>query len=242
MPMRSASHPYLAERPQSLFRRRTTALALVIAAHVGLVIMLLRLAPPPTAPVAPAVTAIELLPDPEARSRTVEKHRETRKQAERRERVPPPPPPLPYQLEGVIPLTRAEFAAADIARMPSHPREAPAAEAAESASAESAARGPNGERLYNAQWYREPTQAELSYYLPGGASGVGWAMIACQTVENYRVDNCVELGQSPAGSGLASAIRQAAWQFRVLPPRIGGRPLVGAWVRIRIEFGKLPPA
>ena len=242
--MRLASNPYLAERPESLFRRRTTALALVIAAHVGLVIMLLRLAPPPAAPVAPTVTAIELLPDPEARTRTVEKRRETQKQAERQERVPPPPPPpeLPYQLEGVIPLTRAEYAAADIAKLPSHRREAPAAEAAESASAESSARGPNGERLYNAEWYREPTQAELSYYLPGGASGVGWAMIACQTVEDYRVDNCVELGQSPAGSGLASAIRQAAWQFRVLPPRIGGRLLVGAWVRIRIEFGKLPPA
>lgn len=241
--MRSVSSPYLAERPESPFRRRTTALALVIAAHVGLVIMLLRLAPPPAAPVAPAVTAIELLPDREARPRTVEKRREAHEQAERREPVPPPPPPeLPYRLEGVIPLSRAEFAAADIARLPSHPREAPAAEAAESASAESAARGPNGERLYNAEWYREPTQAELSYYLPGGVSGVGWAMIACQTVDDYRVDNCVELGQSPAGSGLASAIRQAAWQFRVLPPRIGGRPLVGAWVRIRIEFGKLPPA
>jgi len=242
--MRSASYPYLAERPESLFRRRTTALALVIAAHVGLVIMRLRLAPPPAAPVAPTVTTFELLPDTETRPQTVEKRRETHKQAERRERVQPPPPPpeLPYQLEGVVPLTRAEYAAADIARLPSHRRETPAAEAAESASAESAARGPNGERLYNAEWYREPTQAELSYYLPGGASGVGWAMIACQTVEDYRVDNCVELGQSPAGSGLASAIRQAAWQFRVLPPRIGGRALVGAWVRIRIEFGKLPPA
>ena len=96
--------------------------------------------------------------------------------------------------------------------------------------------GPNGERLYNAQWYREPTHAELSYYLPANRPTVGWGLIACRTIDHYHVDDCQEIADSPAGSGLAAAVREAAWQFLVLPPRIGGRPMVGAWVRIRIEF------
>jgi protein TonB len=132
------------------------------------------------------------------------------------------------------------MAAADIGRFPSRSADAAAGAGPSGMPGDTAEVGtaPNGERLYQADWYRRPRSAELSTYLPPGAPRVGWGLIACQTVPDYRVDNCQELGQSPPGSGLARAVRQAAWQFRVRPPRIGGKPLIGAWVRIRIEYGE----
>ena len=95
---------------------------------------------------------------------------------------------------------------------------------------------PNGEPLYAAAWYREPSDDELRGYL-STASGPGWGLIACRTVSDYRVEDCVGLDEYPTGSQIMRAVLAAAWQFRVRPPRLGGRPMVGTWVRIRIDYG-----
>ena len=131
-----------------------------------------------------------------------------------------------------IEMTKAEMAAADISRFPKGTQSASAAGGEDS---EEVGRAPNGEVLYAADWARKPTSTELNGYLPPNAPD-GWGLIACRTVAGNRVEDCVELGQSPRGSRLASAVRQAAWQFRVLPPRRNGRPLIGSWVQIRIEY------
>lgn len=94
---------------------------------------------------------------------------------------------------------------------------------------------PNGEPLYAARWYREPTQAELAGYL-STANGPAVALIACRTVPDYYVEDCVLLGESPQGSQMGRAVLAAAWQFRVRPARIGGREQFGSWVRIKIDY------
>ena len=105
-----------------------------------------------------------------------------------------------------------------------------------SANAEGPGDGPGGVKLYNAEWHRKPTDAELSTYMPKNGTLAGWGMIACQTVERYRVENCQVLGESPRGSGFGRAVQNAAWQFLVKPPRINNKPQIGEWVRIRIDY------
>jgi len=94
---------------------------------------------------------------------------------------------------------------------------------------------PNGEPLYAARWYREPTDQELAGYL-STASGPGVALIACKTVSGYYVEDCVLLSESPQGSQIGRAVLAAAWQFRVRPARIGGQEQFGSWVRIQITY------
>jgi protein TonB len=95
---------------------------------------------------------------------------------------------------------------------------------------------PNGEPLYAAEWYREPDDVAMRSYL-STARGPGWGLIACRTAPDYRVEDCVALGEYPEGSQINRSVLAAAWEFRVRPPRLGGRPLVGSWVRIRIDYG-----
>jgi len=98
---------------------------------------------------------------------------------------------------------------------------------------------PNGEPLYAAAWYRKPYDDELRGYL-STATGPGWGLIACRTAPDYRVEDCVGLDESPRGSMIMRAVLAAAWQFKVRPPRLGGKPQIGEWVRIRIDYTMRP--
>jgi protein TonB len=146
------------------------------------------------------------------------------------ERVPPP----------LIQFSPEQMAAADIASIPSQQsttNEAvgPPAPAMPSDTPRVGGTGPNGEPLYAAAWYRRPYDDELRGYL-STARGPGWGLIACRTVPDYRVEDCVIVDEYPHGSNIARSVLAAAWQFRVRPPRIGGRPMIGTWVRIRIDY------
>lgn len=97
-------------------------------------------------------------------------------------------------------------------------------------------RGPGGEALYAARWVREPYPSETLGYL-STAQGPGWALIACRTVADFRIEDCVKLDEYPEGSNIARAVIAASWQFRVRPPRLGGQNKVGEWIRIKYDYG-----
>ena len=151
--------------------------------------------------------------------------------------VAPPVSPVKAPPTKLIQLSPQDFAASDIGKIPSAQGEGDGESSGrDSVAAYGPGQGPGGGALYNAEWYREPRDAELAPYLKDYAKGTGWALIACRTAPDFRVENCRSIDESPPGGGLSRALRLAAWQFRVRPPRIGGKPLIGAWVKIRFDL------
>ena len=224
-------------------QRRLSGLALALAINVGLILLMMTLGfiPPPSQKTLRGVV-VDLIPQQKNSSPTTSRQtRQQRQEVESNRPVPKPPPiilpvkptiappPAPVtKPKPWIEMSKEEMAASDISKLP-------AAGSGSAGDSEVVGKGPNGEALYAAEWAREPTDAELAGYLPRNAPE-GYGLIACKTVAENRVEDCIELSQSPPGSHLASAVRQAAWQFRVRPPRKGGRPLIGSWVRIRIDY------
>ena len=215
--------------------------ALLSAAMLLLIVLaMLRLGlmSPPPGGTGSRLTAVQLSADSSPR-KAVAKHQAAK--ASHPQPVTPQvvPTPVPKSVPlALIPLSRQEFAAADISHMARHESDS-SGSSGDSKAAYGPGEGPGGARLYNAEWYREPSRAEMAGYMPAaGAAPGSWAMIACKTVEHFHVDSCLQLDESPPGSGLARGLRQAAWQFLIRPPRIDGKPMIGAWVRIRFDFTK----
>lgn len=227
------------QRPDG--RQRALVLGLTLAVELLFVLLIILFGGSRVreAIVAAAPTAIVFVPNEAPRAPSPQPRRSEAKAA------PRPSPPVPRRTPPVlpapkadlpfIPMSKADLAASDISRLGS--AAGAATEKGAGAKTAGVGEGPGGVTLYNAEWVREPSNAELRTYLPRDVGPGSWALIACQTIAHNQVENCAQLGESPRGSGLSKAMRLAAWQFRIRPPRIDGKPMVGAWVRIRIDFG-----
>jgi protein TonB len=238
------------EEARESLRRRSTALILASVLHVGLLLLLLNLAPPEMFEDSQSKpTTVTLVPGEEAppapEPEPADKPRPAGGGAPAKAVQAPPRPapisrprPAPAQPSDEPPLELWEgMEKFNLANVPSSGPAKTAGTPGASADAGDAVVGtaPGGQPLYGAQWHRRPSGAELATYLPARMQN-GWGMVACRTAPDYRVEDCKEIGQSPAGSGLSRAVRLAAWQFRVRPPRVGGKSMVGEWVQIRIEW------
>jgi protein TonB len=248
-----SSSPYrsYAQPDPAQARRRTITLALTVVFHALVIFLLLQrgpLAHKVEDPRHPVTFTMMPEPKPDA-DRTPEKKSRQKAKAGTKAPIPtreaPPPTtpkPAPTKDEptpNFLTLTSKDFAAADIGSLQTHRGQgSPGAGDGGSASTYGPGEGPGGVQLFEAEWYRKPTNAELSGYLPQNAPRKGWGLVACKTIDNYHVENCQTLGEAPLGSGFARAVRQAAWQFLVRPPRVDGKAQVGSWVRIRIDYSE----
>lgn len=218
-------------------RRRAFAFGLAVLLEILFIAALLLLGGyrPDSIPRTTAAALIDVAPEakPKAAIAVAQAERGT-PPTPRKARVEATTPPvaMPPTAPGYVVLSPADYAASDIGKLPD--RRGGSAAGEQSAERQGNGEAPGGGNLYNAEWVREPTDAELALYLPK-RRGTGWAMVACRTAPRNRVEDCRHLGESP-GSGLASTLRQASWQFLVRPPRLDGKPIVGAWVRIRFDF------
>lgn len=242
--MSPASYQSSSDRGRLRLGRRSVSFLVALAIDILIVIALIKLAPalPERKRADDRPTVFKTLPEPKptpAPRATVVTKKKLPSGGAPRPAPPAPNPPAGPETPPSWLITKDEFAASDISKIPSRSGNLAAGAGAGSGKDSGAAygpgEGPGGEVLYNADWVREPTNAEMSTYLPANV-GTGWALIACQTVPGNRVENCRQLDESPRGSGLARGLRLASWQFRVLPPRIGGKPIIGAWVRIRFDL------
>lgn len=225
--------PY--ERPP--LQRRASGLALAVAVNVALLLLLLTLGRfAPEAKKVSDALVVDLMPESHSTAGPARSQPTKQAPAPSQTKPLPKPPPIVLPSKPTIPASSAPFiemSGADLAA--SDLRNLPKGGSGSDGDSEVVGTGPHGEVLYAARWARRPTDAELSGYLPPNAPD-GYGLVACKTIPGDRVEDCIELDQEPRGSHLASAVRQAAWQFRVRPPRKNGVPLIGSWVRIEIDY------
>jgi protein TonB len=235
--------PPLAQRIRAGLGRRATALVIALAIQVLLLLALLSLglvAPTPE----PKLTTVDL---------SAQDYSEPAPDEPTPEKSPPKPTAqqTPQPVETTVPVPVQPPAA--VIPLPTAPRVPPPAPAPPpppvpadqpaygppntgrpaSTDSERVGTAPDGSPLYRAQWYREPGQ-EFFGYFSTASSGTG--LMACRTIANWLVTDCVALGDTP-GSRINNSMLAGAGTLMVRPPRLGGRSLVGSWVRIQITYG-----
>ena len=208
-------------RSREPLRIRAIILIVIVLIHIALLLALFlaRTASRPTELLPTVVRLIPLprpaaAPPPKATPKAV-KRPAAIKVPTPIVKVPPQPSPPPA-------LFKTEMMeAVDISKLPSHkPTQtadstgtatAGTGTAADDGYGPSVGSGPHGEKVFAAEWYREPTHAEIAPYLPKHLPDVSEADIVCRTIERFGVEDCQEAGESPSGTGLSRAIRQAGW-------------------------------
>ncbi|MBA17745.1 MAG: hypothetical protein CMN73_15565 [Sphingomonas sp.] len=251
---------------RSGLKRRAPGLALALVVELLLALLLLTIAPKIFVPMndktlsvfdvsaegeAPAAseaseTASSDRPQP-AKPQPQQRPTEQRQPQPQSQPQPVRQAPSDMPLPDFIPMSRADMAQVDDSMR--RPTQQPATPARPSrtygpvdpgvpgarADSEVVGTAPDGSPLYGAEWYERPSRQMMRGYL-STLQAPAYALISCRTAPRYRVEDCQLEAEGPKGSGMGQAVLAMAWEFRVRPPRKGGREQVGSWVRIRIDL------
>ena len=231
---------------QTEFGRRAAGLTVALVFEVLVLLALLSLSRSVTTPEKPLITTVaaqnytEPAPDePEPEPQQQPHNDQPTPQPVQTAVAPPQPAPSPAiviptpEAPRVQPAPEAPTPPRPGVRMgpPQGPPNSPAPSTASSDS-ERVGTAQNGEPLYAARWYREPGDEVRGFFAD---SSPGSGLIACRTIPNYYVTDCYGIGET-RGSNIIRAMLAASGNFRVRPAQIGGRSLVGSWVRIRFDY------
>ncbi|MBN8810229.1 MULTISPECIES: energy transducer TonB [unclassified Sphingomonas] len=99
-------------------------------------------------------------------------------------------------------------------------------------------------RLFPASWAEMPSQRLLGKHNPPRPryEGVsGGALLACHVLPSRRLADCEVLRETPEGYGFGKAAREAATDFRVNPPMLGGQVVARGRVAIPVAFRNREP-
>ena len=232
------------ERLRTALGRRATGIVLALAAEVLLLLVLLSLNQSVDRAKGSRLVEVDLSakdysePAPEQPKPEKSQPRPDNRPAPRPVETAAPlaPQPMPSPA-AVIALPKAPPAPPAVERPPPPAPAGPAYGPPDTGSHSSmdsvrVGTAPDGSPLYRARWYHEPGQEFWGFL---SSASPGWGVIACRTIPNFYVTDCVPVDESP-GSALNRSILAGAGVLRVRPAQLGGRVLVGSWVRIRIEY------
>jgi protein TonB len=234
----------LPERLRTELGRRATGIALALVAELLLLLALLTLNQSVEVPKEPRLVEVDLTASdyPEPAPEQPEPEQSEPRPADRpapqpvQTAAPAVPQPVPPPA-AVIPLPTAPTAPPPVERSPPAAPAGPVygpPDTRSRASTDSVRVGtaPDGSPLYAARWYREPGKEFFGFL---STASPGWGLVACRTIPNFYVTDCVPLGET-SGSMLSRSILAGSGVLRVRPAQLGGRSLVGSWVRIRIDY------
>lgn len=234
------------ERLRTALGRRATGIVLALAAELLLLLALLSLNQAVEKPEESRLVEVDLSAKDYSEPAPEQPEPETDQPRPDDRPVPQPveavtplaPQPMPPPA-AVIPRPTASSAPPPVERPPPAQPAGPAygpPDTGSRASADSVRVGtaPDGSPLYRAEWYRRPGEEFWGFL---ATASPGWGVVACRTIPNFYVTDCVPLGES-SGSMLNRSILAGAGVLRVRPARLGGRVLVGSWVQIHIDYGR----